>query len=348
MYALVESVTIVFATLVVAGLFFLVAVIFTSIKEVGISLGNTSVGAALFRPLTFNRWRPAGCSNWPIKFDSVVPVPTQNSEVHMKEKWHSFLFPGRDDPRQEQQSVVGASKGPESAVDASGRPESAVGAIKWPESAVDASGRPESAVDAIKWPESAVDAIKWPESAVGASKGPESALHPPDPDSGVAVLADIPPADVSLLDKYREQVSKRSAGEYTILKVGQILQSDHIRALPRRAKQGAILAALEAAGVKLPDVIDDAMQRKEVLANADCAREKCLREFETRKEQANGKLQAMVQSLVAEYDARIQFNNEEVGVERDKFAEWRRAKVEEEQRIDGALSFLVDKNAPSE
>jgi hypothetical protein len=294
MYTLVECLTVVFAALVVAGLFFLVAVILISIKQLGILLANTPVGVALIRPLTLNRWRPAGSSARPIEFDSLVPVPTQNPEVHMKKKWHSFLLPARDDTTQEQQSIVGASKGPESAL-----------------------------------------------------HPPESALHPPDFDSGIAVVADIRPAGASLLDKYREQATKHSGGEYTILKIVQMLQSDHIRALPRQTKRAAILVALQVAGVKVADVIDDAVQRNDALDNAERAREKALQEIETRKEQANRKLQALVQSLVAEYDARIQRNNEEVSAERDKFAEWRHAKVEEEQRIADALSYLLDENAPS-
>jgi hypothetical protein len=45
------------------------------------------------------------------------------------------------------------------------------------------------------------------------------------------------------------------------------------------------------------------------------------------------KLQAMVQSVVAEYDAPIQRPQEEVSAERDKFAEWKHTKAQEEQKI---------------
>jgi hypothetical protein len=185
------------------------------------------------------------------------------------------------------------------------------------------------------------------QSIVDAGKGPEPALYPPDSDSGLAVVAEVRPPDMSLLEEYRAHVTTRSTGEYTILKVAQMLQSEHISALPRQAKRAAILVALQAAGVKVTDVIDDAMQRNQVLDNAERAREKALREFETRKEEANRKLQAMVQSLVTEYDARIQRTKEEVSAERDKFAEWRQAKAEEEQKINDALSYLMDENVPS-
>jgi hypothetical protein len=287
MYAIFESLTVVFAALAVAGLFFLVAVILVSIKELGVRLVNTSVGVALIRPFTLDRWRPTWSKARPIEFDSLVPVATQDPEVHMKRKWYSLLLQAKDDSGNGQQS------------------------------------------------------------SVGAGRGLESALHPPDSDSGIAVAADVGPADISLLEEYRGQVSTRSTGEYTILKVAQMLQSEHMRPLPGQAKRAAILMALQAAGVKVADVIDDAVRRNEILANAERAREKALQEFEARKEEANRKVQALVQSLVAEYDARIQRNKEEVGAERDKFAEWRHTKAEEEQKIADAVSYLMNGNAPS-
>jgi DNA-binding transcriptional MerR regulator len=161
------------------------------------------------------------------------------------------------------------------------------------------------------------------------------------------VVADIRPSGATLLDAYRQHAIKRSAGEYNIYKVAEMLQSEHIRTLPRQAKRAAILLALQAAGVKLQDVIDDAVQQNEALDNAARARETALGEFEARKEQVNRKLQVMIESLVAEYDARIQRNNEEVSAERDKFAEWKLAKIQEEQKIADAVSYLLDENAAS-
>jgi hypothetical protein len=181
----------------------------------------------------------------------------------------------------------------------------------------------------------------------GGGRGSESALHLADSDTEIAVGADFRPADAPLFEEYRGQVNTRATGEYTILKVAQMLQSEHMRTLPGQAKRAAILVALQAAGVKVADVIDDAMQRSEALCNAEHAREKALREFEIRKEEANRKVLAMVQSLVAEYDARMQRTKEVVGAEREKLAEWRRMKTEEEQRITDALSYLTDGQAPS-
>ena len=177
------------------------------------------------------------------------------------------------------------------------------------------------------------------DSTFRAVAEPESAFHTSDPET-----ADVRPADAPLLEEYRKQLSTRYTGEYTILKVAQMLQSEYMRPLPEQAKRAAILVALQAAGVKVSDVIDDAVQRREVLANAERSREKALREFETRKEEANRKLQAMVESVVAEYDARIQRTKEEVSAERDKFTEWKQAKAQEEQKIAEAVSCLANGN----
>jgi len=181
---------------------------------------------------------------------------------------------------------------------------------------------------------------------VGAGEVPESAPHPPDCPAGITVVPDTQPPNASLLEAYRGQVNNRSTGEYTILKVVQMLQSEYMRPLPVPARRAAILVALQAAGVRVRDVIDDAVQRTDVLANAQRDREKALHEFEMRKQEANRKVQAMVQSLVAEYDARIHRTNEEINAERDKFAEWKQTKLEEEQKIAEALSYLMDGNAP--
>jgi hypothetical protein len=286
MYTFAESLTVVFAAFAVAGLFFLVAVILVSIKELGGRFTNTSVGIALIRPLTLNRWWPTWSWARPIELGSSVPVATQNPEVDMKGKWYSSLLGARSNPEH---------------------------------------GQP----------------------IVGVGDVSEAALRLPDCPSGIAVVPDTQSPEVSLLEVYREQVNTRSTGDYTILKVSQMLQSEYMRPLPVQAKRAAILVALQAAGVRVRDVIDDAAQRTEVLANAERAREKALHEFEMRKEEANRKVQAMVQSLVAEYDARIHRTQEEVSAARDKFAEWRQTKIQEEQRIADALSYLTDGNPPS-
>src|SRR5947209_6974493 len=46
---------------------------------------------------------------------------------------------------------------------------------------------------------------------------------------------------------------------YTIYKVAEMLQNEHIRDLPPEIKRSSVLLALETAGVKLQEVVEDAV-----------------------------------------------------------------------------------------
>ena len=52
-----------------------------------------------------------------------------------------------------------------------------------------------------------------------------------------------------------------AAKGYSILKVSQMLESEHIRNLPSDVRKSSILVALDAAGVDLKEVIQDAIRR---------------------------------------------------------------------------------------
>ena len=52
---------------------------------------------------------------------------------------------------------------------------------------------------------------------------------------------------------------------FTIFKIADMLKSEHIRSLPVEIKRSSVLLALDAAGVKLQDVIEDAVRRDRAL-----------------------------------------------------------------------------------
>ena len=56
-----------------------------------------------------------------------------------------------------------------------------------------------------------------------------------------------------------------AAKGYSILKVSQMLESEHIRNLPSDVRKSSILVALDAAGVEIKDVIQDAIRRDRAL-----------------------------------------------------------------------------------
>ena len=106
---------------------------------------------------------------------------------------------------------------------------------------------------------------------------------------------------------------------FTIMKVGEMLRSEHIRNLPKDVKRSSVLVALEAAGAPLQDVIEDAVKRDRALDTFERVQEKALDELEAQKSQENQQIQAEMDRILAEHRARIQANNDAVAKEKERF-----------------------------
>src|SRR5437879_3467083 len=131
---------------------------------------------------------------------------------------------------------------------------------------------------------------------------------------------------------------------YTIYKIADMLQSEHIRNLPADVKRSSILLALDAAGVKLQDIIEDAVRRDRALDTFERVQQKALDELEQRKTAESKQIQEEMDKLVAEHRARIQANADAVAKERERFFSWRLQKQQEEQKIADTVSHFVTEN----
>jgi len=131
---------------------------------------------------------------------------------------------------------------------------------------------------------------------------------------------------------------------FTIMKVGDMLRSEHIRNLPRDVKRSSVLVALEAAGAPLQDVIEDAVRRDRALDTFERVQEKSVTDLEASKTKENQQIQAEMDRVVADYRTRIQANNDAVAKEKERFYAWRLKKQEEEQKISDAVSYFVTEN----
>jgi hypothetical protein len=69
---------------------------------------------------------------------------------------------------------------------------------------------------------------------------------------------------------------------YSIMKVADMLQSEHIRTMPGDVKRSTVLVALDAAGVDIKDVIQDAVRRDKALDGYERVQERSVAELETR------------------------------------------------------------------
>src|ERR1035438_1799664 len=117
-----------------------------------------------------------------------------------------------------------------------------------------------------------------------------------------------------------------------------------IRTLPAEVKKNSVLLALDAAGVKIEEVIEDAVKRDRALDGFERVQQKSLDELEARTAQDNSQIQAELDRLTQEHKARIQANNDEVAKQKERFYAWRLQKQQEEQKIAESVSYFVAEN----
>ncbi len=198
---------------------------------------------------------------------------------------------------------------------------------------------------------------KWYNYFVSVDQ-PEGTEPPPtEPGSAAKTVADIaasvaaapaftaPVSDPGSFDQiYRAAEIASPAHGYTIMKIAEMLASERIRGLPAEVKRNSVLLALEAAGVQIDEVIQDAVRRDRALDGYERVLEKAATELETRKADENRKLEAEMERMVAEYRSRIQANNEEVAKEKDRFYAWRLQKQQEEKKIADAVGYFASDN----
>jgi hypothetical protein len=131
---------------------------------------------------------------------------------------------------------------------------------------------------------------------------------------------------------------------YTILKVASMLRSEHLNGLPLEVKRSSILVALDAAGAKIEDIIQDAVKRDRALDSFERVLEKSRGEVEAAKIEENRGIEAEMSRMLGEYRARIQANNEAVAKENERFAKWQSQKQHEERTIADAVAYFVSEN----
>jgi hypothetical protein len=123
-----------------------------------------------------------------------------------------------------------------------------------------------------------------------------------------------------------------------------MLESEHIRNLPSDVKRSSVLVALDAAGVDIKEIIQDAVRRDRALDTYERVQQRAVEELESRKSKENSELQAQIDRYVTEQRAKIQGNNDEIAREKVRFTGWRLKKQQEEKKIADAVGYFVSEN----
>jgi hypothetical protein len=139
------------------------------------------------------------------------------------------------------------------------------------------------------------------------------------------------------------KISAPSHG-YTVLKVAEMLQSEHIRALPAEVKRKSVMVALDAAGVKVTDVVEDAVRRDRALDTYERVLLKSLEDLRAQVSAENRQIDEEITQRVTELRARIAENNTRTKTEQDEFLAWQARKRQEEATIAEAVGYFVSEN----
>lgn len=131
---------------------------------------------------------------------------------------------------------------------------------------------------------------------------------------------------------------------YTVLKVAEMLQSEHIRALPADVKRKSVMVALDAAGVKVTEIVEDAVRRDRALDTYERVLQKSLEDLRARTAAENQRIEEEIAQRVAELRVKIDENNKRTKSEQDEFLAWQNRKHQEEEIIATAVSYFVSEN----
>ena len=147
----------------------------------------------------------------------------------------------------------------------------------------------------------------------------------------------------SFEDIYQKSTFKpaTSTAAWDILKVADMVASEHLHGLSPAGKHSALMMALEAAGVAVEDMLQDAVQRQRVLNEYEESQRQHLEQFEKGRLQDNERLAEEMEGMCAQYRMRIASAVQEIERERATFREWQERKEREQRRISEAASACV-------
>jgi hypothetical protein len=190
-----------------------------------------------------------------------------------------------------------------------------------------------------------------PPSAVMKPERPaEPALAPvqyPKPIPATAHAGPFSPGQfASFEDIYGSGAGRYPSTAYGVLKVIEMVNSQHVAGLSAEAKRCSLMMALEAADARVEDILQDAMLRQRALNDYEQSLERQLKTFEASKVSENDAIQTELNRFTEECLRRIQANVDEVARQEEQLHSWVKRKQAESQRIADAVALCAAPSNP--
>jgi hypothetical protein len=151
-----------------------------------------------------------------------------------------------------------------------------------------------------------------------------------------------PSADLGIV--YESAKIAAPAHGYTVLKVAEMLRSEHIRSLAPDVRARSVLVALDAAGVKVDEIVEDAVRRDRALDTYERVLQQHMDDLTAKVADENRRAEEEIAERIAEIRARIDENTRRVAAEKAEFEAWRARKQQEEALIADAVGHFVSEN----
>jgi hypothetical protein len=168
----------------------------------------------------------------------------------------------------------------------------------------------------------------------------ELASDAPLPEPSVDTLS----SSVDLTTVYQSAQITPPPHGYSVLKVAEMLASDHIRSLPSDVKRKSVLVALDAAGVKIDDVVEDAVRRDRALDTYERVLQQHVDQLTTKVAADNQQILDEIARHSAELRSKIDENSRQVAEAQAELVAWRLRKQQEESLIAQTIGHFVTEN----
>jgi hypothetical protein len=128
---------------------------------------------------------------------------------------------------------------------------------------------------------------------------------------------------------------------YSVKKVAEMLNSEHIRSLSKELKRSSVLMALDAAGVSHDQIQRDAKARQDALNAYEAEQKKQAEADWSRRAEEVAYIQSELESIKAHYMGRINRTMEGIARDKARFSNWQSMKQEETQSMTEALDLCL-------
>jgi hypothetical protein len=156
------------------------------------------------------------------------------------------------------------------------------------------------------------------------------------------LAASAGPVDLSVV--YDSAKITAPAHGYSVLKVAEMLSSEHLRDLPADVKRKSIMVALDAAGVKVDDIVEDAVRRDRALDTYERVLQQHVTDLDTEIAADNARIEEEIARQAATLRAHIEENSRKLAAETAELLAWRTRKHQEEAAIAEAVGYFVTEN----